>query len=180
MLILNSFQKIDIQILDFIDRYLQFTILDRIMLIITRMGNGGLVWILLSIYLIYSNNYRIEGYMVIISMVLTAILGEGLIKHLIKRTRPFIKIDQRILLISKPMTYSFPSGHAASSFAVAGVFIKMNTDISIYITILASLIAFSRLYLNVHYLSDVLIGVILGLLCSIVVYNLFNTLVLSN
>ena len=143
------------------------------MLIITSMGNGGIVWLLLSIYLIYSNNYIMEGYMVISYMLLTTILGEGVIKNIIKRSRPLVKFNQRILLIKKPMTYSFPSGHAASSFAVAGVFIIMNTDISIYVTILAILIAFSRLYLNVHYLSDVLTGIILGLLCSILVCNIF-------
>lgn len=177
ILMINSFQKIDIRILDFIDRYLQFPILDRIMFIITCMGNGGIVWILLSTYLIYNNNYRMEGYMVMSSMIFTSIVGEGLIKHLFKRSRPYIKINKRVLLISRPKTYSFPSGHAASSFAVAGIFILMNDDISIYITTLASLIAFSRVYLNVHYLTDVLTGIILGLLCSILVFNLFNALV---
>jgi len=172
---LNSFQNIDIKLLYFINTYLSFPLLDRIMTIITQIGNGGIVWIMFSIYLIHSTNYRMEGYMVIISLVLTAIIGEGIIKHLIRRARPFIKINQRALLISMPITYSFPSGHAASSFAVAGVFIIMNSDISIYITILASLIAFSRLYLNVHYPSDVLTGMLLGLLCSTVVCNVFNT-----
>ena len=77
-------------------------------------------------------------------------------------------------LIKNPITYSFPSGHSASSFAAAGTFIMTNSSMSVYITILAALIAFSRLYLNVHYPTDVLTGIILGLICSIVIYNLFN------
>ena len=142
--------------------------------IITGIGNGGIVWIFLSIYLIHSGNYRVEGHMVLASLVLTTILGEGIIKHLIKRSRPFITIKERTLLIARPLTYSFPSGHSASSFTVAGIFILMNSSMSVYITILASLIAFSRLYLDVHYPTDVLTGIILGLLCSSIVYNIFN------
>lgn len=172
---LNSFQIMDIKILDFIDTHLRIPFLDRIMKMITCLGNVGMVWILLSIYLVNSGNYRTEGYMVIISLIMTAIIGEGLIKNLIRRSRPSIKINQRILLISRPRTYSFPSGHAASSFAAAGVFIRLNSNLSIYITVLAVLIAFSRLYLNVHYPSDVITGVGLGLLCSILVCNVFNT-----
>lgn len=171
---LNSFQRIDNRILDFIENYLRFPLLDKMMTIITWTGNCGIVWSLLSIYLINSNNYIMLGYRVIISLVLTAIVGEGIIKHLIRRSRPFIKVNQGALLISKPMTYSFPSGHAASSFSVVGVFIIQNSHMSIYIISLASLIAFSRLYLKVHYPSDVLSGMILGLLCSIVVCSLFN------
>lgn len=174
---LNSFQIIDNKILDFIENYLQFPLLDKIMTIITWAGNCGLVWNLLAIYLI-NNNYRMLGYRVIISLILTAIVGEGIIKHLIRRSRPFIKISHTTLLISKPMTYSFPSGHAASSFSVAGIFIIQNSDMSMYITSLALLIAFSRLYLKVHYPSDVLIGIILGLSSSIVVCSLFNTVIL--
>lgn len=171
---LNSFQRIDIKILDFIDRYLRCVFLDKVMPIITGMGNGGMVWIFLSLYLIHSNNHKMEGYMVFTSLVLATIVGEGVIKHLIRRARPFSLIKERTLLIAKPMTYSFPSGHSASSFAVAGIFIIMNSSISVYITILATLIAFSRLYLDVHYPTDVLTGIILGILCSIIVYNAFN------
>jgi undecaprenyl-diphosphatase len=171
----NSFQRIDNRILDFIENYLRFPFLDKIMTIITWTGNCGIVWSLLSIYLIHSNNYRMVGYRVIISLILTAIVGEGIIKHLIRRSRPFIAINQGAILISKPISYSFPSGHAASSFSVAGVFIIQNSDMSIYITSLALLIAFSRLYLKVHYPSDVLIGIILGLSCSIAVCSLFNS-----
>lgn len=172
---LNSFQKIDNKILNFINSYLSSPLLDRIMPIITRLGNGGAVWILLSFFLIFNKHYRLEGYMVISSLLLTTIVGEGIIKHIIRRVRPCMKTNELTLLISRPITYSFPSGHAASSFAVAGIFIMLNRDISIYIIILAFLIAFSRLYLNVHYPTDVLTGIILGLLCSMIICTAFNT-----
>jgi len=171
---LNSLKKIDIKILDFIDRYIRCALLDKVMPIITSIGDGGLVWIFVSIYLICSSSYKTEGYMVITSLILVTILGEGVIKHLIRRSRPFISIKGKTSLISRPMTYSFPSGHSASSFAVAGIFIIMNSRISVYIILIASLIAFSRLYLNVHYPTDVLTGIILGFLCSVLVYDIFN------
>jgi len=171
---LNSVKKIDVNTVEFIDKYLRCTFLDRVMPIITGIGNGGFVWIFISLYLIYIGNNGIEGYMVIASLLLATILGEGVIKHLIRRSRPFVRIKGKTLLISKPITYSFPSGHSSSSFAVAGIFILMNSSISGYIIVLASLIAFSRLYLNVHYPTDVLTGIILGLVCSIIIYNIFK------
>ena len=69
-------------------------------------------------------------------------------------------------MITKPITYSFPSGHTASSFAALAVFMQMNSKIGLIISPIATLIAFSRLYLKVHYPSDVLFGGILGLTCG--------------
>lgn len=112
--------------------------------------------------------------MVLSALVLTTTVGEGIIKHLIRRIRPFSDIDQNTLLISKPITYSFPSGHSASSFAAAGIFIATSNPFAIYAIIIAALIAFSRLYLNVHYPTDVISGIILGLICSNVIINIFS------
>lgn len=168
-----SLQKFDTKILNFIDKYLRCKILDKLMPLITSLGNGAAVWIIISLYLINNKCHKNEGYMVIASLILTTISGEGIIKHLFRRARPFIKMKKNKLLIAKPITYSFPSGHTASSFAAAGIFIMTNDKASIYMIILASLIAFSRLYLNVHYPSDVVIGIILGIICSKIVVFIF-------
>lgn len=168
-----SLQKFDTKILNFIEKYLRCKILDKLMPFVTYLGNCGAVWIVISLFLINSKYHKNEGYMVIISLILATVIGEGIIKHLFRRARPFIKMKKNKLLIAKPITYSFPSGHSASSFAAAGIFIMMNDKASLYMIILASLIAFSRLYLNVHYPSDVVIGVILGIICSKIVVFLF-------
>lgn len=142
--------------------------------LITALGNGGLVWIAASLIMLFSESYKIQGYMIIASISVTTIIGEGLIKHLIKRTRPFVALIETKLLITKPITYSFPSGHTASSFAAVGIMLAMNNSWSILALLLASLIAFSRVYLNVHYPTDVLMGIILGLLCSYMVLAVFR------
>lgn len=168
-------QNIDIKVLDLLNRKFRCQFLDKIMPLITAMGNCGIVWVLASICLVNNKNYRVKGYMIITSLVITTIIGEGIIKHLIKRTRPFVNMKDSKLLVSKPITYSFPSGHTASSFAAAGIFMNMDSSLSILVVIVASLIAFSRIYLNVHYPTDVVTGIILGLLCSKLVINIFSS-----
>ena len=90
-------------------------------------------------------------------------------KPLIARTRPFDANNLKdILLIKAPKDYSFPSGHTMASFAAATVLIYMNRKVGIVAMVLAVLIAFSRLYLYVHYPSDVFAGMIFGILSAII------------
>lgn len=171
----NYLQGMDIKLLHMLNDKLRHSLLDRLMPLITYLGNGGFVWILISIFLFYTDTYKIEAYMIVTALIITTIIGEGIIKHTIKRTRPFVHKLESKLLISKPISYSFPSGHTASSFATVGIFLAMNMKFSILIVLLASLIAFSRIYLNVHYPTDVIMGVILGLLCSRLTILLFKS-----
>lgn len=101
---------------------------------------------------------------------ISEILGEEILKHIFKRIRP----SAVNLLIAKPVSYSFPSGHATSSFAAAGVLVKYFKKYAFEFLSLASLIAFSRSYLYVHYLTDVLAGIVLGLICSAITIYLSN------
>jgi len=172
-------KNIDIKMLNLLNKRFRYALLDRIMPLITALGNGGFVWFIISIYLISNKNSSTQGYMIITSLVVTTIIGEGVIKHLIKRARPFAEMIESKLLISKPISYSFPSGHTASSFAAAGIFIAMDSRLSIIVVILASVIAFSRVYLNVHYPTDVVTGIILGLLCSKLVISIFNSEIIN-
>ncbi|MCM8711566.1 phosphatase PAP2 family protein [Clostridium sp. SYSU_GA19001] len=172
---ISFLQNIDIKMMNLLNKKFRYKFLDKIMILITTLGNGGFVWLIISTYLILNKNYRMQGYMIIASLIITTIIGEGIIKHLIKRTRPFVNMLENKLLISKPITYSFPSGHTASSFAAAGIFLNSDNKLSILIVILASLIAFSRIYLNVHYPTDVFTGIILGFLCSKLVITIFQS-----
>lgn len=145
--------------------------LDKIMSRITLLGDYGFIWIAISIILLTTKKYRNAGEMCILGLMLTSILGEGIIKHFVQRERPDIKRTSIVLLIKEPLTYSFPSGHTASSFAAAGILSSQINMLLIPVFVLAFLIAFSRLYLMVHYPSDVLIGIVLGLLCSNIIQN---------
>jgi Membrane-associated phospholipid phosphatase len=160
---------IDFNILNFIRNTTQNVVFDKVMSYITLLGNMGMVWILISVALILNKTYRHVGIMCIASMILATILGDVILKNIIQRPRPFLQVPTINLLITKPMSYSFPSGHTASSFAAASIIFSTLKKFRIHAIILASLIAFSRMYLFVHYPSDILGGILLGLLCSKIV-----------
>jgi undecaprenyl-diphosphatase len=119
---------------------------------------------------------RYISFIVLGALLLNALLGEVVLKNLIQRARPFAGTTKESLLIAKPLSYSFPSGHTASSFAAAGVLSCYFKKYAPVFFILASLIAFSRLYLYVHYPTDVLGGIILGLISSRIAIYAFSSL----
>lgn len=167
--------SIDRCILEFIQTYMHTPFLDKVMPLTTKLGNFGTIWIVISLILILSKKYRKAGILAIYSLLIAAILGEGIIKNIIARPRPFMKMLDIDLLIPKPTSYSFPSGHTASSIAAAMAYAKMIEDkrIVIALVLLACTIAFSRLYLMVHYPTDILGGIVLGVLSSKLAYKFF-------
>lgn len=148
--------------------------LDKTMIWITVSGDLGIIWIIISFFLLTKEKHMKVGIMMLLSIALASILGEGILKHIVKRKRPFIRNRLIELLIAEPSTYSFPSGHTASSFAAATVFVNTNMALSSAIVVLAVLISFSRVYLRVHYLSDVIGGAILGIFCGLVVVGILG------
>ncbi|MGG7177586.1 phosphatase PAP2 family protein [Clostridium paraputrificum] len=159
-------EKIDIKILKYISDNLNNRFLNKIMPKITALGDLGLIWIVIGFLFISNIDYREIGKLIFLALILTTIVGEGVIKHIVRRKRPFIKREGQNLLITEPITHSFPSGHTASSFAVAAVFIRNESGISLLICLIAILIGYSRIYLKVHYPSDVLGGAIIGYFCG--------------
>ena len=95
-------------------------------------------------------------------------------KHIVKRGRPCGLKRSVGSLIAKPPSYFFPSGHTVSSFAVEGVLSVNFNKYKLIFIVLAILIAFSRLYLNVHYPTDIIAGIAIGLLCSKLIYIAFQ------
>lgn len=171
---LSLIQNFDNAILLYIKNNIHGYLMDKVMVLTTSLGNGGLIWIIIAVLLTLNKKYRKIGFMALGALILSTILGEGIIKHIVQRIRPSADIPVINLLISKPLSYSFPSGHATSAFAVVGVLTKYFKKYALGFWILASLIAFSRLYLYVHYPTDVLGGIILGLLCSNVIIYVFS------
>jgi len=167
-------QRFDSSILLYIKDNMHGHIMDKLMITLTHLGNGGMIWIIISVVLVISKKYRKIGFMAIAALILSTILGEGVLKHVVKRIRPSANIPAVNLLIAKPLSYSFPSGHTTSSFAVAGILAKYFKAYALEFFSLASLIAFSRLYLYVHYPTDVLAGIVIGLICSGIIIFLFD------
>lgn len=163
--IINLFDTV---VIEFIQNNLHNSSMDKIMIFITKLADKGFIWILIGLGLLINRKYRKVGFMVLGAVMLGAIIGEGILKNIIQRDRPFISIEGIELLIKAPTTYSFPSGHTTSSFAAAGVIAINFKNKSSYIFILAILIGFSRIYLGVHFPTDIITGIILGICCSYV------------
>lgn len=141
--------------------------LDTVMPIITYMGSGGAIWLAVSAVLLFFKKSRKTGSALLLSLLIGFILSTLLLKGIIARERPFnidgAALNINSMLINPPSgRFSFPSGHSVSSFSAAAVLLSYNRKIGIPALILALLIAFSRLYLYVHFPTDVLAGAVLG------------------
>lgn len=171
---MNFIQNIDIYLLDLIHKSIANDFLDKIMICITSIGNLGLIWIAISVLLLISKKYRRVGILCIASLILSSLIGEVVLKNLVQRGRPFTAIEGINLLVKAPKSFSFPSGHTASSFAVATVIGRKIKNFKLPIYILAFAIAFSRLYLYVHYPSDVLVGILIGIVSANIILYIYN------
>ena len=162
--------KLDNYILFIIEKYVHNRYLDIIMPIVTLTANLGIIWIVIAIGLILDKPYRLIGYSVLLTLFISTIVGEGIIKHIVRRVRPCNKQENISMICFKPNSYSFPSGHTLSSFAAAEMLSLYFSQYRLVFMAIAFFIALSRLYLYVHYPTDVLAGFIIGMLCSKVLF----------
>ena len=164
---LQSVQNLDGEILLQIQQHLRTDMLTPLMKFVTFLGNGGWFWILCAVVLLAIPKTRKTGYAAVLSLIFGVIVTNLLLKNIVARPRPFAEIEALIPLIAKPTDFSFPSGHTTASFAVALVMLRMlPKKIGIPAVVLAALVAFSRLYLGVHYPTDVLAGFVVTLVGS--------------
>ena len=170
-------QNIDNRVLDNISR-IHKPALNKIMITASRAGNAGIVWWAGCLPFLINSNWRATGANFVFGLAWAHLMGEIIIKHIVKRVRPCHTLDDDEQLIDRPRFYSFQSGHTTASFAMVGVALMRCKVITFMpILMLAMLIAFSRIYLRVHYLTDVIAGMILGLTCGICSVLIFNTVV---
>lgn len=159
---MRTITDIDFIILNFMHEKLSCGFLDMLMPIVTFLGNAGLIWIAASLALIFVKRHRKTALMLLGGLACSAVVGNLILKNLVARTRPFALNPAVNLLISAPTDYSFPSGHTMSSFAAAVILYHADKRFGIPALILAFLIAFSRLYLYVHFPSDIIAGAVIG------------------
>lgn len=138
--------------------------LDRLMVAVTRLGDLGFFWLLLAAVLLCRPATRRAGALILLAMALGLLFGNGLLKNLIARPRPYAA-DPGIPLLIPPSRepYSFPSGHTLHAFAAAcAVGFAGRRRLCALCLILAAVIGFSRIYLMMHYPLDVLAGALFG------------------
>lgn len=144
--------------------------LDKLMVFITSLGDGGIVWWTIALGMTFSKKTRRCGFTMMAGMALSYLLGNLLLKNLIARPRPCAVDPSVQLLIPYPSEFSFPSGHTLHGFTAATVIFLYFRKIGIGALLLAAAIAFSRMYLFVHYPTDILGGMILGIMDAMIVY----------
>ena len=155
----------DIAILNWLQNFTH-PILDTFFMYFTRLGDHGELWIAICLIFMAKRKTRRAGFLGLVALLIEAVLVAVVLKPLFDRPRPYVTYDFPILIPS-PSGSSFPSGHTASSFAVAFVLYFNRVPLRKTIIVLAGLMSYSRLYLYVHYPSDVLFGVFTALAIAI-------------
>lgn len=169
---------IDFKILDFIQEYFFCELLNFLMPKITFLGNKGLIWIVIAVVMLFFAKYRKIGVSIGVGLFGGFIIGNVLLKNLVARERPCWINETVQMLISIPQDYSFPSGHTLSSFIAATIIMHFDRRMGIAAFVIASLIAFSRLYLYVHFPTDVLAGILIGITLGMIINFIFDKLFL--
>lgn len=161
---MNGINAFDGAVMAFIQGHLHNAATDVTFPIITYMGEGGLFWLLLSLVFLCVKKTRRQGIFMVCAIACGFVVGELVIKNLVCRPRPFQQFPEYVsLLIPPPSGFSFPSGHSCSSFAAAVVLFAFSKKWGVPALLLAGLIAFSRIFLFVHWPTDVLAGIVLGI-----------------
>lgn len=169
----------DLPILDWIRANLQSPVMDKIMPVITLFGDGGVFWIAIAVVLLFFPKTRKIGWSMGAALILGVLVCNVTMKPIIARIRPYdLKARDYgeiiTLLVKTPHDWSFPSGHTIASFEASTVLLIKDKRMGIPATVLAFLIAFSRLYLYVHYPTDVIFSFFFGILFAFVGVMIVN------
>lgn len=151
--------------------------MDMIMPKITLLGSAGIIWIIIGVALLISKKHRRIGFLVLIGLLLELIIGNGILKNLVARPRPCWLNHDFKLLVTMPKDYSFPSGHTFASVIATTILVLYRKEWGWFLLPLTVVIAFSRLYLYVHFPSDVLAGAVLGVIIGCITYYAGNKII---
>ena len=163
--------SIELQILNLIQG-IRTPFLDSFMSSVTKLGDAGIIWILLTIVLLLIPKTRKTGAVLALALIADLILCNIILKPLVARIRPFDVNNAIQLIVKRPHDYSFPSGHTAASVtSVVALYLAGQKKLWKGALILTCLIAFSRMYLYVHYPTDILGGIAAGIIAGYIGYG---------
>ena len=143
--------------------------LDTLMLTASDVGARGFVWVVTAAILFVFPPRRAGAWRLLLTVAFTYLVVDGVLKSLMWRPRPFDVLADAYLIAAKPTNSSFPSGHAASAVAGAIAASRVLPEARMLWMLLALLIAFSRIYVGVHFPLDVLVGTLVGSGCALFV-----------
>ena len=172
--LLDFIYHIDQSIMLWLQDVVRNPLLSKFLVPLTAIGYAGTLWIILSIVMLFFRKTRKVGWISLLTMLVCYLCNDILLKELVQRPRPFMDLPQLQVIESKPTSWSFPSGHACSSFAAASTYSRGEEPrwLKGLFWFLAVAMVFSRPYVGVHYPSDVLTGACIGLLGSALMWRL--------
>ena len=168
--------KIDFSILYWIQDKLRNSFMDFVMPLFSNLQDGGLIWISIAVVMLFFKRTRYCGIAVLFAMGIDTLITEYGIKNIVCRVRPCNLVDDVNMLVKKPTSYSFPSNHSASAFAgaVAVMLTIKKKAWTIPAFVFSGIISFSRMYVFVHFPSDVFAGILLGSTVAVLVCYLMK------
>lgn len=169
-------QTMDESILLWLQENLRGGVLDGPLTLLTTLGNAGILWIVLSLVMLFVPKTRRAGLLALAAMGICYLCNDMILKGIVARPRPFVTVPELWTMVERPDSWSFPSGHTCSSFAAAGIWCRTleRRWMKVGAVVLAALMGFSRLFVGVHYPSDVLVGMCVGLLGSQLIYLIYR------
>ncbi len=177
---MEAIQSFDVSVLNGIQDIFRCGFLDFFAVFINYLTTMGIIWIAAGVVLLFFKKTRAAGIILLIALALGFLTGDVLLKHLVNRPRPFTGNPDIVLLIKQPSGASFPSTHSVSAAAATTVLLSKKRTIGFIALVLTVCIAFSRLYLYVHYPTDVLCGLLLGVLCGVAALLIAKAVKLEN
>ncbi len=170
----EPFLSFDLTVFSWIQT-IQNSILTPVMSVISLLGTKGAVFFLLGFVLLCSRRWRKVGVAMLGALAITTVCNSVIVKELLARPRPFnldydwwLAVYRYPDFVSRPDSFSFPSGHTAAAFAAAAALFWQSRKGGILLGLFAVLMGFSRVYLEVHYCTDVLFGALFGVIYALI------------
>ncbi|MCX7940923.1 MAG: phosphatase PAP2 family protein [Endomicrobia bacterium] len=172
---LEFLKLLDINLFYFINHGIKNDFFDFLMPFVTDVRNFYIVFLILWLLMVFSSKYkvRVAGWTIIVAVTLSDILSSKILKHIFLRQRPYEVLSDVYKLVSSGGP-SFPSSHAVNSFTAATLIMLFfrNPFYTIIAYVVAFMSAFSRIYVGVHYPSDVIFGAILGIILGYLIFKI--------